>query len=111
MYTGTTMPGITPGAFMRSIDSEADRYVLEQSLAVRPMSEMVTQPYALGREEQKRANALAAELTELVDEGIGRFVTGEKELNDENYQAWLDSLHAAGSGELLTMFEQAQNAL
>lgn len=111
MYTGSTMPGLSPSAFMRSVDSEVDRYVLEQGLAAEPYCEMVTRPYALSGEAEERAEALAHTLTELVDEGIGRFATGEVELNDENYEAWLQTLRDAGSGELLALFDEAQTAL
>lgn len=110
MYTGAMMPGITPNDFMRKVDSEADRYVLDRSAETLPYCEQVTQPFALSQADQQKAEALAHTLTELVDEGIGRFATGEAELNDENYEAWLQSLRDAGSGELLALFEGAQAA-
>ena len=39
-----------------------------------------------------------------MDEGIARFVTGEQDLSDENYDAWLEQLKAAGSDELTSLF-------
>ena len=66
--------------------------------------ERVTQPYCLTQEAQKKADALAAVLGGMVDTGIARFVTGEPELTDESYAAWLEELHAAGSGELAALF-------
>ena len=36
--------------------------------------------------------------------GVARFATGEIELNDETYAAWLSELKAAGSDELLALY-------
>jgi len=44
----------------------------------------------------------------VVDRGVARFVTGEVELTDENYAAWLGELQAAGSAELVKLFADAQ---
>ena len=105
MYTGAAMPGLVPADFVHRVDSAVDRHVFAASERVRAVSERVTQPYALGQADQARAEALAAELGALVDCGIARFATGEVELNDETYAAWLEELRAAGSGELAALFE------
>lgn len=39
-----------------------------------------------------------------MDKGIARFATGEIELNDETYAAWLAELKAAGSDELVALY-------
>ena len=49
---------------------------------------------------------LTAVLGGLVDRGVARFATGEIELNDETYAAWLSELKAAGSDELVAMYEE-----
>ena len=104
IYTGATMPGLYPTDFVYSVDSDLDRHVFAQSERVRAVSERVTQPYALDYAEQEKANALSTKIGELVDRGIARFATGEMELNDETYAAWLDELRAAGSDELAALF-------
>ena len=50
--------------------------------------------------------AYTAALGGLVDRGIARFATGEIELNDETYAAWLSELKAAGSDELVAMYAE-----
>ena len=55
-------------------------------------------------DDQQRANELTAVLGGLVDKGIARFATGEIELNDETYAAWLAELKAAGSDELAALY-------
>ncbi|MBE5799155.1 MAG: extracellular solute-binding protein [Clostridiales bacterium] len=105
MYTGTAMPGIYPADFIHRVDSELDRHVFEASEKARAVSERVTQAYCLSAKDQARANELVAEIGRIVDEGIARFATGEIELSDENYDAWLAQLKEAGSEELTTLFK------
>ena len=104
MYTGAAMPGLYPSDFMANVDSEVDAHVMAQSERVRAVSERVTPAYALDVESQRRADELARTLGDLVDRGIARFATGEVEWTDENYEAWLESLREAGSGELVALF-------
>ena len=104
IYTGIPVPGLYPGDFIESVDSAADQHVFSEYRRVRPVSERVTEPYVLSAADQARATELSMTLVELVDSGIARFATGEVELTDENYTAWLDSLHVAGSNELVSLF-------
>ena len=108
MYTGATMPGVVPNGFMSKVDSAPDQHVMEQNARVSAVAQQVTYAYALEDQAQERANALAAELGRLVDEGIARFATGETELSDENYAAWLKELRDAGSAELVEIFNRIQ---
>ncbi len=108
MYTGASMPGLYPADFIHSVDSALDRHVFGASERVRAVSERVTQAHALGAQDQAKAEALAAQIGELVDVGIARFATGETELTDETWSAWLAELKAAGSDELARLFQGAQ---
>ena len=105
MYTGAAMPGVYPADFIHRVDSELDRHVFEASEKVRAVSERVTQAYCLNAKDQARANELALEIGALVDKGIARFATGETELNDENYAAWIAQLKEAGSDELVQLYQ------
>lgn len=105
MYTGGTMPGITPSAFLAQVDSEIDLHVLEAAAKARAVSERVTDAYCLGAQDQRRADELAKVLGDAVDRGIARFATGEVELTDESYSAFLAELKAAGSDELVALFQ------
>ena len=64
--------------------------------------------HVLGRAEQARAVELMNQLGAVVDSGIARFVTGETELTDATYSAWLQELAEAGSAELVQLFAAAQ---
>ena len=105
MYTGVPMPGVYPADFIHRVDSALDRHVFAASEKVRAVSERVTQAYCLGEAAQQRANALAAQIGRIVDEGIAKFATGEVELSDASYAAWLAELEKAGSKELVELFK------
>ena len=106
IYTGTATPGLYPSDFVEHVDSEPDKHVFAENARVLKVAERVTQPYCLTQENQAQADALAARLGGIVDRGIARFATGEVELNDETYAAWLDELRAAGSTELTALFAE-----
>lgn len=108
MYTGTTMPGLSPTDFLLRVDSDVDRHVFAQSAKVSDVAKQVTRAYALDEVSQARADELAMTLCGLVDRGIARFATGETPLDDEHWQMWLDELHEAGSGELAEIFSQVK---
>lgn len=108
MYTGTAMPGLCPSDFLRRVDSDIDRHVFAASERVQEVSERVTQAYCLSTADQARADELSAAVGALVDTGIARFATGEVELTDENYDAWLAELKEAGSDELTALFRNAE---
>ena len=104
IYTGVPAPGLYPAEFVARVDSDVDKHIFAASEAVRAVSSRVTLPYALPGEDQARADALAVVLGKLADEGIARFVTGEMELTDENYAAWLAQMEQAGSAELCALY-------
>ncbi len=108
IYTGIAAPGLYPSDFVEHVDSAPDQHVFAANTRVHAVAERVTQPYCLTTGAQTKADALALELGELVDVGIARFATGEVELNDATYAAWLDELKAAGSAELAALFADAQ---
>ena len=102
------MPGLYPGDFIAKVASPVDAHVFEQNERVHAVSEQVVPAHALNAADQQRANALTAVLGGLVDRGIARFATGEIELNDETYAAWLAELKAAGSDELMGLYRSVQ---
>ena len=106
MYTGAAMPGLYPSDFISKVASPVDQHVFEQNERVHAVSEQVVPAHALSLERQQRANELTVVLGGLVDRGVARFATGEIELNDETYAAWLSELKAAGSDELVAMYAE-----
>ncbi|MBR5289045.1 MAG: hypothetical protein IKU34_10730 [Clostridia bacterium] len=107
IYTGVTTPGVTPNEFLGKVDSDIDRHVINSMNEVRAVSEQVSPGYLLGEKDRARANEIMLTLGRVADEGIGRFATGEIELTDENWNAWLESLREAGSEELTALFNAA----
>lgn len=107
IYTGVTMPGISPADFLASVNSEIDMHILACTQEVRAVSEQVSPAYLLSEEAQARATDIMASLGRAVDEGIGRFASGEVEITDETWNEWLRTLREAGSEELTALFNAA----
>jgi len=107
IYTGTVMPGLAPSDFLSKVDSDVDIHILGCMDDVRAVSEQVAPAYLLDEEAQARANEIMLTLGRVVDEGIGRFATGEIEMTDDNWNAWLDQMREAGSEELTALFNAA----
>ena len=107
IYTGVITPGITPNDFLGKVESDIDQYIMSCMSDVRAVSEQVFSAYLLSEKDRVRANEIMLTLGRVVDEGIGRFATGEIELTDENWNAWLKNLRQAGSEELTALFNAA----
>ncbi len=106
--TGAAMPGLYPSGFLSQVDSPEDRWIASQNARVSAVSSMLNPADALSDDKLFRAIQLNSVLTKLVDEGIGRFATGEVALDDANWKKWLEELHAAGSRELVELFNSAK---
>ena len=107
IYTGVTTPGITPNDFLGKVESDIDQHIISCMTDVRAVSEYVASPYMLSEEARARANEIMMTLMRVADEGIGRFATGEIELTDENWNAWLGAMREVGSEELTALFNAA----
>ena len=108
----TALPGASAyfkcGVVAYSLDTKQEILQISCDTIARygAVSEQVVPAHALSLERQQRANELTAVLGGLVDRGVARFATGEIELNDETYAAWLSELKAAGSDELVAMYAE-----
>ena len=107
IYTGVSTPGVAPSDFLAQVDSEIDLHIISCTDQVRAVSEQVSPAYLLSEDAQARAEEIMMTLGRLVDEGLGRFATGETEINDENWNVWLAQLREAGSEELVALFNAA----
>ncbi len=106
LSTGTSLPGLYPAETVAKVESEPDRWVFAESERVHQFAERVTEPLLLSSQNREKANQLAGALTEAVDKGIARFVTGEVPIDDEHWNAWVADLQELGSQELIRIFEQ-----
>jgi len=81
--------------------------VVNQQHVMRPF---VVLPYPLVTLEDdvnQRVNELQYQLGRTLDNQMSRFILGEIELNDENWQAFIDSLYGLGLDEFLTIWQNA----
>ena len=103
IYTGTTVPGLFPYQIIEAVDSEADRHVFAESEKVHACSERVLRNYFLPESISAEVTEISTRLGALVDVGLARFITGEIPLDNENWNAWLNALHEAGSARLVEL--------
>ncbi|MBQ9010165.1 MAG: extracellular solute-binding protein [Clostridia bacterium] len=103
IYTGTTVPGLFPDRIIEAVNSEEDRHVFAESERVHACSERVLRNYFLPASITTEVSEICTRLGALVDTGLARFITGEVPLDDEHWNAWLDSLHEAGSARLVEL--------
>lgn len=99
-------PGLEPAAFMRNSEIAADNYARRQVDSIRdtlvePFP--VTWPTDEAREE--RIAALQAPLAACVDTAIANFAMGKIELNDDNWNAFLEELNTLGVDEFLSLWQ------
>lgn len=108
IYTGVTMPCLAPSEFLAKVDSDIDIHIIDCMENVRAVSEQVSPAYLLDEAQQARASEIMLTLGRVADEGIARFATGEIEMTDDNWNAWLDAMREAGSEELVELFNAAK---
>lgn len=104
IYTGGTIPGRMPTAFMNTVDSQLDRHVTANCGLLEAIAQPSLPNRMLTDAEAVRISEIQPLLAAEVDMGIARFVSGEVELNDANWQAWQDKLTELGADELITIF-------
>lgn len=102
-------PGLTPYDFLGEVDSDVDRYNRAQSERLQSFATMPVERCYLTREQEEEVERLQLRLGEAVDLAIGRFATGEVELTDESYGAFVDSVREDGE-RLADIFTQALQA-
>lgn len=102
-------PGLTPDGFLSTVDSEIDRYNRAQSNRLLPITRLPVARCYLSAAQQAEVDALQSRLGQAVDLAIGRFATGEDELTDESWNAFVEGVKADGE-RLAAIFQEALDA-
>ena len=103
-------PGLTPYDFLGEVDSDVDRYNRAQSERLQSIAAMPVARSYLTREQAEEVETLQLRLGEAVDLAIGRFATGEVELTDESFDAFVQSVRPDGE-RLAAIFNEALQAI
>ncbi|NLZ89983.1 MAG: hypothetical protein GX916_10850, partial [Clostridiales bacterium] len=94
IMTGAMPPGISNDAFQRRFSDPNVRLVSEQIDIVARVAADPFPPVVLNDEQQAYIGPMQAAIGRYVDESIARFVIGEWEATDEQFDAFRDGLKA-----------------
>ena len=103
---GGTAPGIVEMDFQRQhADTGIQRLIEQMSQVVR----YAVTPFPLvnlSREDAERAARLQADIAPFAEQTMAEFVTGDREINDENWAAFAEGLEARGFSEMIALWQQ-----
>ena len=110
MNTGTKMPGLFPSPFAARVSSQEDRWIAKEYGRVRAAASAEQYDAALSSVDRSEAESLIKIVGRLTDERTAEFITGNLDLNDENWSNWLLELESCGSGRLTGLFVNRKDA-
>ena len=104
---GGNLPGYSSDEMLLSFGDESTR---ENTQRFKTLNEYARLPYplvSLNSETQKAADALQETLGSLFEARLGRFILSQTELDDENWNAFLDELKANDLQAFLAIWQKA----
>ena len=103
---GGTAPGIVEMDFQcRYADTGIQRLIEQMSQVAR----YAVTPFPLvnlSREDAERAARLQADIAPFAEQTMAEFVTGDREINDENWAAFAEGLEARGFSEMIALWQK-----
>lgn len=104
---GGLMPGLSSVEFQRTYDEKQTNQAITALLGLKECS---IEPYPqvwFTAQQQARLNELQADMGAYAEQAMVWFVTGEKELNDESWTAFCQTLKDKGLDEMISIFQAA----
>lgn len=107
MTEGGFMPGLCSEAFQLAYDQ---REAHEALVSIQALKQVSVQPYplvCLTEEQQTRINEIQLPLSHYAEQTMAWFVTGDMELNDENWNAFCQRVEELGLSEMVGIWQDA----
>lgn len=104
---GGVMPGYTDPAFQLKYRDEKTRNTIEALYQLKSYSIIPYPPVTLSAEDEARAAAIQKELSPYAEQTMARFVTGDIEMTDENWQIFCDTVNEKGLPEMAAIWQNA----
>lgn len=106
MGIGNAAPGIVPVDFQLKYDVDGVRHIAEMMNEIRPYCRTAF-PYVTLTEEDAAALAkIQAELMTYAEGTMACFVTGDLELNDENWRVFCETVHEKGLDDAIVIWQK-----
>lgn len=109
MSGGTTMPGIDYMDVEKSVADNNTQKIIAAQESFGRYTEMPFPYFSLTAEQNAYIAPMQYELGAYVDTMIGRFIMGDVELNDENYQQFIDTLYEMNVEDFLAFWQEIYN--
>ena len=90
--------GETDNAFNDFIEKETKEKILDHGEIIFPLTYLTT-------EEQDEVSAITVDLETYMKENEAQFINGSKELNDETWQEYLDTMNQIGADRLIEIYQ------
>ncbi len=106
---GTALPIYMPVSYQLQFDDTATRAAVSQ---IAQLHDVSTFPYPLiylSDADREALNAQWLTLGDFAENGLVWFVTGDRELNDEAWAAYISQLHEKGMDDIISIFADALN--
>lgn len=104
---GGMMPGYVPIDFQLSFEEATTLRVVKQLLALKDTTVAPVPMVTLNAATRARLNEVHASLATYAEVAMIRFVTGEVELTDENWNTFCQTVTDLGLGEVISIWQDA----
>ena len=104
---GGLMPGLSSVEFQRTYDEKETARAISALEELKKVSVEPCPQVWLTADEQAELAALQMTIGKFAEQNMVWFVTGEKELNDENWAAFVAEIEALGLADMLGIFQRA----
>lgn len=106
MADGGTAPGIVEADFQLNYIDESTRRLVKEMLLSRENAEMPYPLVTLTPEDETRIAELQAKVAPYTEQQLAAFVTGDIELNDENWETFQKGLQDRGLQDMIDLWQK-----
>ena len=103
---GGILPGLTPQAFPLKYADAQVREQMEQMTALKAFSVLPFPAVNMTREDEERTAELHGNIMGYAERAMACFVTGDTELNDENWAIFCATVEEKGLGEMIAIWQK-----
>ena len=104
---GGAMPGYISEEFQMKYRDDATRKAIEELYSLKQYCVIPYPPVTLGAEDEARVAEIQNDLSRYVETAMARFVTGDVELNDENWDTFCRTVDEKGLQEMIGIWQKA----
>ena len=104
---GGTAPGYEDGIFQTQYRDEATRETVKALKNLKQYSVIPYPPVTLDAETEKRVAEIQNDLSRYAERTMARFVTGDIELTDENWEQFCSTVNEKGLQEMIDIWQKA----